>query len=76
LNENGEMARLEGLVLFDLDGTLLRGQTVCEVMAYLLGRLGEMKRFEGLTGRAEIAAARMEMRQAGVHVAMARVFIR
>lgn len=49
------------LVVFDLDGTLLRGATVCEVLAARLGRVEEMKRFESLTVQAEIAAARSEM---------------
>ena len=48
-------------MVFDLDGTLLRGLTVCEVLAAQLGRLQEMRRFEALTGQAEIAAARSEM---------------
>lgn len=51
----------EGLVVFDLDGTLLRGLTICEVLAAPLGQLEEMKRFEALTGQTEIAAARSEM---------------
>ena len=48
------------LVVLDLDGTLLRGATVCEVLAARLGRVEEMKRFEPLTGQAEIAEARQE----------------
>jgi phosphoserine phosphatase len=52
---------MAALVVFDLDGTLLRGATVCEVLAARLGRVEEMKRFESLTGQAEIAAARSEM---------------
>ncbi len=51
----------QGLVAFDLDGTLLRGATVCELLAEPLGRLVEMKRFETLTSEPEIAAARAEM---------------
>jgi phosphoserine phosphatase len=50
-----------GLVAFDLDGTLLRGPTVCELLAEPLGRLAEMRRFETLSSEAEIAAARREM---------------
>lgn len=50
-----------GLVVFDLDGTLLRGQTVCEVLAAPLGRLDEMKIFESLTGECEIAQGRVQM---------------
>ena len=50
-----------GLVVFDLDGTLLRGRTVCEVLADALGHGEEMRRFEALTAEADIAAARTEM---------------
>lgn len=50
-----------GLVAFDLDGTLLRGPTVCELIAEPLGRLADMRRFEALASEAEIAAAREEM---------------
>jgi HAD superfamily phosphoserine phosphatase-like hydrolase len=50
-----------GVVAFDLDGTLLRGPTVCELLAEPLGRLAEMRRFEALSSEAEIAAARREM---------------
>ena len=50
-----------GLVAFDLDGTLLRGPTVCELLAAPLGRLTEMRRLEALSSQAEIAAARREM---------------
>jgi len=50
-----------GLVAFDLDGTLLRGPTVCELLAAPLGRLAEMRRFEALSSEREIAAAREEM---------------
>lgn len=55
------MASLQGLVVFDLDGTLLRGLTVCEVLAAQLGRVEAMRRIEALTVQAEIAAARREM---------------
>lgn len=50
-----------GLVVFDLDGTLLRGSTVCEVLAARLGRLEEMRSFEALTEEHEIARARAEL---------------
>jgi phosphoserine phosphatase len=50
-----------GVVAFDLDGTLLRGPTVCELLAAPLGRVAEMQRFESFTSEAEIAAARLEM---------------
>jgi len=54
------MLGASGLV-FDLDGTLLRGPTACEVLAIPLGRLKEMKAFESLAGRPEIAEVRIEM---------------
>jgi phosphoserine phosphatase len=50
-----------GLVAFDLDGTLLRGPTVCEVLAARLGRLERMQEIEALTDQDEIAAARSEI---------------
>jgi HAD superfamily phosphoserine phosphatase-like hydrolase len=50
-----------GLVVFDLDGTLLRGPTVCEVIAQRLGRLQRMQEMERLSNRKQIAAAREEM---------------
>jgi HAD superfamily phosphoserine phosphatase-like hydrolase len=49
------------LVAFDLDGTLVRGDTVCEILARPLGRLERMRTFEALTDRPAIAAARREM---------------
>ena len=52
---------LRGLVVFDLDGTLLRGSTVCEVLAAGLGRSAEMKRIEGYRSDEEIVAGREEM---------------
>jgi phosphoserine phosphatase len=50
-----------GLVVFDLDGTLLRGETVCELLARPLGRIEEMRRFERLSSESEIADARSQM---------------
>lgn len=50
-----------GLVVFDLDGTLLRGDTVCELLAKPLGCSDQMKQFEMLTSEADIIAARLEM---------------
>jgi phosphoserine phosphatase len=49
------------LVAFDLDGTLLRGRTVCECIADGIGRRAEMAAFERLTARADICAARETM---------------
>jgi HAD superfamily phosphoserine phosphatase-like hydrolase len=52
-----------GLAVFDLDGTLLRGLTVCEVLAGPLGHLERMQQFEALlhASALDIAAAREEM---------------
>ena len=52
---------IRGLAVFDLDGTLLRGDTVCEVLAKPLDRLVEMKQFEGFTEEHDITAAREQM---------------
>ena len=49
------------LVVFDLDGTLIRGNTCCELIAARIGRLDRMREFERCTTQQEIAAARMEM---------------
>ena len=54
-------AHLGGLAVFDLDGTLLRGPTACEVIAESMGLLDRMKQFEGLTSELDVAAARDEM---------------
>ena len=53
--------RPRGIAIFDLDGTLLRGDTVCEVLAKPLGRLERMRQFEQLKSESEIADARREM---------------
>lgn len=49
------------LAVFDLDGTLLRGPTVCEVLAQSLGRLPRMQELERLKDRQDISVAREEM---------------
>ena len=46
---------------FDLDGTLLRGDTVLEAIARPLGRLDRTREFERLTQRADIKMAREEV---------------
>jgi HAD superfamily phosphoserine phosphatase-like hydrolase len=46
---------------FDLDGTLLRGDTTCEVLARPLGRLARMRTLERASSRADQTAARQEM---------------
>ncbi len=50
-----------GLVVFDLDGTLLRGFTVSEVLAAHLGHLDQMREFERFRSLSELKAARKEM---------------
>lgn len=54
---------VSGLVIFDLDGTLLRERTVCEVLAAGLGQLPRMQEIEKLASEQELAAARVEMAQ-------------
>lgn len=49
------------LVAFDVDGTLLRGPTLCECIADGIGRREEMRAIEGLISMKEIEAARAEM---------------
>jgi HAD superfamily phosphoserine phosphatase-like hydrolase len=49
------------LVVFDLDGTLLRGRTICEVVADGLGRSDRMRALEAADSQREIVAAREEM---------------
>jgi hypothetical protein len=53
--------RVRGLAAFDVDGTLLCGDTICEVLAKPLGRLEEMKRYETFTTESDIAYARAQM---------------
>ena len=53
--------KVRGLAAFDLDGTLLRGPTVCEILAKPLGRLAEMQRFESQPVHADFTSAREEM---------------
>ena len=56
-----QTAETRGIVAFDLDGTLLCGKTVCELLAEPIGRSSEMGRFEALSSRRDIAASRVEM---------------
>lgn len=49
------------LVVFDLDGTLLRGDTVCLALARRLGRLDRMLELETLRDMTLIKKARREM---------------
>ncbi len=52
---------MKGIVAFDLDGTLLRGRTVCEILATPCGRLAEVREFETTSSEAAIAAGRSAM---------------
>jgi phosphoserine phosphatase len=49
------------LAAFDLDGTLIRGPTICESLAERLGKLPRMREMEQMRDIAEIRAARHEM---------------
>jgi HAD superfamily phosphoserine phosphatase-like hydrolase len=49
------------LVAFDLDGTLVRGPTICEVLAEKFGMQDRMRAIEQLRDSADISAAREEM---------------
>ena len=53
------------IVAFDLDGTLIRGQTICEAIAAGIGRIERMRQFEKLRSNQfeEVKAAREEMAQ-------------
>jgi len=52
---------LPRLVAFDVDGTLLRGETVCECIGSHLGKSEEMTLIEEATTLKEVAAARRQM---------------
>jgi len=58
------------LVAFDLDGTLLRGDTVCQAIARQMGHLDRMNEFEQRSHTDEIAAARSEL--AGYYASSSR----
>lgn len=49
------------LAVFDLDGTLMRGPSCCELIAASIGRSAEMAAFEAATGDRQVRAAREEM---------------
>lgn len=49
------------LAAFDLDGTLLRGDTVCEAISRQLGRYERMRELEQVSTRAELLDSREEM---------------
>jgi HAD superfamily phosphoserine phosphatase-like hydrolase len=55
------MTRPVRLVAFDLDGTLIRGPTICETLAASFGQLARMREIEQLRDVEEIRAARAEM---------------
>lgn len=50
-----------GLVVFDMDGTLLRGDTVCLAIARSLGTYERMLEFEHSIDKRQVVAARNEM---------------
>jgi len=50
--------KCRGLVGFDLDGTLIRGRTVCEILAEPLGKTVEMSAIEVITQEEEMARSR------------------
>ena len=54
-------SRAVRLAAFDLDGTLIRGPTICESLAEYLGKLPRMHEMEQMRDVAEIRAARQEM---------------
>jgi len=49
------------LAVFDVDGTLLRGDTACLWIARRLGKYDRMLEFEQSRGKSEVSAAREEM---------------
>jgi len=49
------------LAIFDVDGTLLRGDTACQWISRGLGNYDRMSEFEGFSTKEEIMAARREM---------------
>lgn len=55
------MLRVPKIVAFDVDGTLLRGPTVCQCLASAVGKSDEMERFEALTSLDDISEARHTM---------------
>jgi len=63
----------KALVVFDLDGTLLRGPSICEVLAESLGRLERMRQLERFAGEQELRAAREEMARWYRPVGLARL---
>jgi hypothetical protein len=61
---HGEMrptTKVRDLAAFDLDWTLPRGPTVCEILARPLGRIAEMQRLESLQAEIDFRTAREEM---------------
>lgn len=63
----------KALAVFDLDGTLLRGLTVCEVLAESLGRLERMRQLERCATDQELRTAREEMARWYLPVGLARL---
>jgi len=61
MNMANGLNAVRGIVAFDLDGTLLRGLTVSELIGKGLGRLEQMRKFEDFKQEAELIAAREEI---------------
>ena len=55
------MGSAVGIAAFDLDGTLLRGRTVCQLLAVPCGRVAEADAFEQSMPPAALEAARRTM---------------
>lgn len=51
----------KGLVAFDLDGTLTRGETVCEVIARQIGKSARIRELEQAKTTEEVQTGREEM---------------
>lgn len=52
---------VRGFAAFDLDGTLLRGLSVCGLLAAKLGRSARMREIEALSAEEDLEAARREI---------------
>lgn len=61
MSPGGKSNAFRGIVAFDLDGTLLRGPTVSELIADGLGRLEQMRKLENFKDEAELITVREEI---------------
>ena len=55
------MKRFNGLVVFDLDGTLLKGPSICELISIKIGKFDRMKYLERFSSKQDLSEARKEM---------------